>query len=212
MRKNNNHIKVASYVFKMGEGFDVMFKKIMKNHTALIYSLLIVCSGVGAVEKSDLDTKLEQANKMMQVDRPLMAVKLIGEALRGYRKNNNSLGIANAHYAYGNLYKSAVIQPYITIYDPTLKKSIKHFIKAKEWYIKEKNEMGVVKSLTGIGIAYAKKGDFKAACKNILESLQTYEAGKAKGIITSEHEILLPGHSDFGSVIIQLKKQANCNG
>ncbi|VAW50428.1 hypothetical protein MNBD_GAMMA06-1722 [hydrothermal vent metagenome] len=182
----------------------------MKNYTIFIYSLLIVCSGIGAVEKPLPDIKLDQVNKMIQVGRPLMAVKLIGDALQRYKENNNSLGIANAHYAYGNLYKNAAIRPYITIYDPTFEKSIWHFIKAKKWYKKEKNEMGVVKSLTGIGVAYAKKGDFEAACKNISESLQIYKTGKAQGIITNKQEILVPGHSNFGSVIIQLKERANC--
>ena len=182
----------------------------MKSYAIRICSLLIVCSGAGAVETTPPDVKLEQANKMMQVDRPLMAVQLMGEALRAYREDKNSSGIANAHYAYGNLYKSVDIQQYITIYDPTYEKSIKHFIKAKEWYEKDKDEMGVVKSLTGIGIAYAKKGEFETACKNFSESLQNYEAGKSKGAITKENEILLPGHSDFGGVIRQLKKQANC--
>ena len=183
----------------------------MKYHTILICLLLLASSGVGAIETSTPDIKLEQSSKMIQADRPLMADQLIGEALQIYKENNNSLGIANAHYAYGNLYKNVVIQPYTTIYDPTYEKSIRHFIKSKEWYKKAKSEMGVVKSLTGIGIAYAKKGNFKIACKNFSESLQTYETGKAQGIITNEHEILLPGHSDFGSVISQLKKRANCN-
>ena len=188
-----------------------MFKKIMKIHSILIYLLVIACTDVCAIEASIPDTKLEQSTKMIQAGRLLIADKLIGEALQIYKANNNSLGIANAHFAYGNLYKNTSIQQYKTIFDPTYKKSIRHFLKSKKMYKKDKNEMGVVKSLTGIGIAYAKKGNFKIACKNLSESLQTYETGKAIGVITNEHEILVPGHSNFGSVIRQIKKRENCS-
>jgi len=80
----------------------------VKSLIIIIFVFLSGCAGVGLIPTSDPDIKIQQAYKMMNDDRAIMAEDLIHQAMAIYVKDNNTLGIAEAYHTYGNLYKNNV--------------------------------------------------------------------------------------------------------
>src|SRR5258706_382617 len=86
---------------------------------ALFHALLLCglsagvagCAGVGITAKSDPAAKLHDATDLFdRQDRPLIAEKLIREAIASYQKSNDQLGLANAYRTYGFFFRSASIE------------------------------------------------------------------------------------------------------
>ena len=173
--------------------------------------MLSACAGINVIETSDPNVKLQQSKQMIQQGRPLMADRLILQAIELYKKNNNSLGVAEAYFSYAALYREDSIKSYKSIYDPTFQKSINSYQEAIIWFKKAKSEIGVAKTLASIGMIYGSRGDFEKTCSYLIESQNIYNTGKSNGTITKDPEILSPNFSDFDAVIKQLLKQENCS-
>ena len=169
------------------------------------------CSGIGVPSTSNPDIKLQQAERMIYENRPLMADTLISQSIEMYKENKDTEGLAEAYHAYGNLYKNYIIQPYKTIYDPTYMKSINSFQKAKKLFEQSKSEIGIVKSLVGIGMGYSIRNESNTACQYYDEALLKYNNGKRNGTITKDPQIFIKGYKNFGEIIEKILKQAKCN-
>jgi hypothetical protein len=178
--------------------------------TSFLAFLLTACTGMNVMETSDPNIKLQQSKQMIQQGRPLMADRLIFQAIELYKKNNDSLGVAEGYFSYAALYREESIKSYKTIYDPTFQKSINSYQEAIVWFKKAKSEIGVAKTLASIGMIHGTRGNFEKTCSYLIESQNIYNTGKSNGAITKDPEIFAEGFSDFGTVIKQLLKQANC--
>lgn len=78
--------------------------------TALILLALFGCAGVGIIQSSDPDRKLNDAADLWQrQDRPFPAERLIREAIVIYKERNDFHGLGNAHREYGDMLRSNAV-------------------------------------------------------------------------------------------------------
>src|SRR5436190_669032 len=105
------------------------------------------CAGVGVVATDDPAAKLHDAAYLYsKAGRPLIAERLIRQAIDLYEKNNDQLGLAEAYRQYGLFFLSPSIQKWNKVYrdsgfldksatfDTRYAKSIEYFEKAAAIY------------------------------------------------------------------------------
>ena len=69
------------------------------------------CAGVGIVATSNPVAILRDAtDRFERRDSPVIAEKLIRQALVSYQKNNDQLGLASAYRTYGFFFRSAAVE------------------------------------------------------------------------------------------------------
>jgi tetratricopeptide (TPR) repeat protein len=110
--------------------------------TALLF--LSGCSGIGVVETDDPLTKLNHAEALYsQQDRPLIAERLIFEAIDIYQQRGDSHGLGLANRAYADLLRSPAVTgkwaayyqkngfyDKVTTFDNRIEKSSEYYTKA----------------------------------------------------------------------------------
>jgi tetratricopeptide (TPR) repeat protein len=156
----------------------------------LIFSLflsvfLLGCAAAGVPYTNDPKTKLYYAYQLMNIEgRGLAAEKLGLEALSKFEKENNIIGIAEAHTFLGSYYKSYSYRQHKSFYerfneyDRTASKSIAHFEKSVEAFKKDSDYWGVSKATFSMGNAYATDKDFGNACAKYEGALEIYQSHK----------------------------------
>src|SRR5688572_29060447 len=69
--------------------------------------VLFGCAAIGVVQTSNPDTKLSDANELFRrQDRPIIAERLIREAIDIYRQRDDAHGLAHSHRQYAELLRS----------------------------------------------------------------------------------------------------------
>ena len=83
----------------------------MRKLGALFFLFMLAgCAGVGVIASSDPLTKLNDAEDLYQEqDRPLIAERLIREAIVIYQERDDPHGLGNAHREYADLLRSRSI-------------------------------------------------------------------------------------------------------
>lgn len=84
----------------------------MKNWLLSFAGVVLVagCAGVGVVQSSDPLAKLNTAETLfMEQDRPLVAEKLIREAIAIYQERDDPHGLGNSHREYADLLRSGSV-------------------------------------------------------------------------------------------------------
>ncbi|MDT8375360.1 MAG: hypothetical protein RQ867_01345 [Mariprofundaceae bacterium] len=188
----------------------------------ILTSLLTACGAMGYVKTNDPAVKTQQAYSLMSQDRFLMAEDYLLSALRILKENPNRGVEADVHFSLGNLYKNEGYHRHRTqferlgTYDGTYIKSINHFQKAKELFESVNSEVGVAKSLLGLGGAYGLSGDEKRGCAALRSALKVYNTAKSEGritsepgLITSEPIILNPNYKTVGEIVM-VRICSNC--
>lgn len=190
----------------------------MRAFIVLMVTLLTSCTGVGYVATSDPHEKLRQAYSLMSEDRPLLAEDTIGKALKTYDENNDGLGQAEAYYAYGILYSDDSYRgrwrklfEKMGTYDEDYSRCINNYEKAKRLFESSSSEIGVVKSLLGVGRCYAGRNDYASACNTYSSALTRYSEGKKSGAITKEPQFFDDRYKNTGEVIEGYMKYEKCN-
>jgi hypothetical protein len=185
---------------------------------SVILFFTIGCAGIGLRATSNPDVKIQQAYRMMDEDRALMAEDLIHQAMDIYNKNNNKFGMAEAYHAYGNLYishsyhnKWATTFKKLGTYDGSYMKSIQNFEGSMKLFNEVSSEIGVVKSLIGIANAYHQRNEDNKACVYYKKVLSRYQEGKENGTITEEPVIFDKRFKDMGQIINSYIKHYNCS-
>ncbi|MEJ2452138.1 MAG: hypothetical protein P8047_15995 [Gammaproteobacteria bacterium] len=189
----------------------------MKKLTLIIILLCSGCTGVGFVATSDPGKKLQQAYALIAQDRAVMAEDVIKQAMNIYKEKNDKLGMAEAYHAFGNLYmsksyhgKNAETFKSLGTYDGTYQNSINNFKKAIGLFEASNSEVGVVKSMVGIGNAYIEKSEPSEACKYYNQALSRYNADKKSGAISNEPQIFDKRFSNMGQVIEAYVEHYKC--
>lgn len=151
---------------------------------------LCACAGIGVVETGNPAQKLRDAEALFsQKDRPLIAERLIREALAISEQQNDKLGIANAYRTYGFFFRSGAVsgswseyyrkhgflEPSVT-WATRLDGSIRFFQKAVEIY----DGLGRFDASTNVylnmGHTYALTQDKEHACAAWSKALDRYHA------------------------------------
>ena len=135
-----------------------------------------------------------------------MAEDYLLSALRILEENPNPEVEADVHAALGNLYKHdgyhrhhAQFEKFGT-YDGTYMKSVKHFQKAIDLFKSIDSDIGVAKSLIGLGSAYGLRNEDEKQCASYRSALSTYNSGKENGRITFEPVLYNPNYKTIGEL------------
>ena len=172
----------------------------------IIIILITGCAGVGLVSTSDPDVKLQQSLQLISQGRYLMAKDLIRQAIVTYEQENNILGLAESYHLLGNLYKKPLNGG-----NADYSKSTTYFEKSVIFFEQANSEIGVVKSLVGVGNSYHLRNKDDAACQYYEKALARYTKGKANGTISKEPMIFDNRYKNTGDVINAFMLREKCN-
>jgi tetratricopeptide (TPR) repeat protein len=144
------------------------------------------CAGFGVVETSDPATKLSDAADLFERQgRPLLAEKLIREAIVIYEKNGDEIGLADAYRTYGFFFRSPSIRKWGRYYrehgfldksasiDLNLPKSIEYFEKAANIFARHRRFDALTNVNLNIGLTRIALGEQSAACEAFERSLRS---------------------------------------
>jgi len=121
----------------------------------LVLSLLAGCAGVGVFASSDPHTKLNDAEYLfMQEDRPLIAERLIREAMVIYQEQDDPHGLGHAHREYADLllspsvtgkwqkyYREHGFQDRSVTFENRREKASEYYSKALEYYARAESKL-----------------------------------------------------------------------
>jgi tetratricopeptide (TPR) repeat protein len=120
-----------------------------------VLCLLHGCAGVGVVASSDPLTKLNDAEDLfMRQDRPLIAERLIREAIVIYQEQDDPHGLGNAHREYADLllspsvtgkwqkfYRENGFQDKSVTFENRKDKASEYYSKALEYYARAESKL-----------------------------------------------------------------------
>jgi tetratricopeptide (TPR) repeat protein len=189
--------------------------------------LLGGCAGIGVVQSSDPLTKLNDAESLfMEQDRPLLAERLIREAIAIYQERDDPHGLGNAHREYGDLLRSESVsgkwqkyyrengfQDTSVTFDNRLEKASVYYAKALEYYAhaeKLLQETGRFDALTNVyyNMAYTSSildGRVKA-CGYYDLTMEAYNENIKRNPSTKPYS----PSGTFSEFIAAKKRQAGC--
>jgi len=168
----------------------------MRNSLATLTVLvhLAGCAGVGVVASSDPETKLSDASQLLtQQDRPLLAERLIREAMASYQGTGNAQGLGHAYRQYAEFLESPQVaaEPYYrqmrfqdatVTYDNRLAKSAEYYSMAiAQYQIAEKLYRAASRfdQLTNVyynmALSYERLNDAVHACGFYEKALGAYK-------------------------------------
>lgn len=189
--------------------------------------LSAACAGVGVVATSDPLRKLNDAEYLFeQQDRPLIAERLITEAMAIYQEQGDWHGLGNAHREYADLllspsvsgkwakfYRENGFQDRTVTYENRIAKASEYYGQAVEYYSRAVNplrEANRYDQLTNVyfnmAYSYYKLDDRANACRVYDKTLDAY----------NENIRRTPGAKPFSpsgtvvDLVAAKKKQAGC--
>lgn len=186
------------------------------------------CAGIGVVETSDPRTKLSDAQYLFDHEgRPLIAERLIREAIDIFQKNNDDAGLGNAYFTYAWFFLSPSIDKWGKVYresgfldktatfdsrfskaDESFAKSAEYFLKARDGLLRSSKYDTLANADRLRGIAYMRLKKRGASCSAFDESLESY---RLYINATEDAKLSLPkGYATYEELIASLKKTAEC--
>lgn len=150
-------------------------------------SLIVAgCAGVGVIARSDPATKLRDAGDLFErQDQPLMAEKLIREAIESYQNRNDQQGLADAYRTYGFFFRSPAIEGKWSRYyrekgfldesasfDARYGRSVQYLEQARAIYEEYRRFDALTNVNLNIGFTYEVMGYGAAACEAFDRSLE----------------------------------------
>lgn len=191
-------------------------------------SVLSSCAGFGVVESSDPGVKLSDAQILYsEQQRPLIAERLIRQAIGIYQERGDSLGLGHAHRTYAQLLRSPSIVKWQKFYrengfqdksvtfENRYDKSKEYFAKALEYYKKAETqfrETSQFDALTNVyynmSYSYQMIDDRANSCHALDQSV---EANAENVRRNPNAKVLIPnGYTSFTEVAASAKKRAGC--
>jgi tetratricopeptide (TPR) repeat protein len=183
---------------------------------------LCACAGIGVVETGNPDQKLRDAETLFsQKDRPLIAERLIREALATSEQQNDKLGIANAYRTYGFFFRSSSVsgnwaeyyrkhgflEPAVT-WPTRLDGSIRFFQKAAEIYDGLSRYDASTNVYLNMGHTYTLMQDTEHACAAWSKALDSYHANLR--VNPNARPQTPPGFPSFEDFVNSLRAHESC--
>ncbi len=160
-----------------------------------VFLLLSGCAGVGVITSSDPLTKLNDAEYLfMRQDRPLLAERLIREAIVIYQEQRDFHGLGNAHREYADLllspsvtgkwqkfYREHGFQDTSVTFENRIEKASEYYSKALEYYalaeskLREANQFDLLTNVYfNMGWSAYRLDDRKKSCAFYDQALEAY--------------------------------------
>jgi tetratricopeptide (TPR) repeat protein len=181
------------------------------------------CSGFLVFASSDPSVKLSDAGYLFdEYGRPLIAERLIREAIDIYQEQNDEVGLAEAYRVYGFFFRSRSIEKWNEFYrkhgfldkaasfDGRYQKSIEYFEKSHSLFHKYAKYDALTNVNLNMGRTYMLMNNRDKACTAYEESL---ENNRQNLTLNPEAKIALPaGYATYEDYISAVKKRAGCEG
>lgn len=184
------------------------------------------CAGVGVFYTSDPAIKLSDA-KYLEVNRPLIAERLILEAIDIYQQRNDVQGLAYSYFSYANFLRSKSIKSFEYIYrkdgflnkevtyDNRLEKSKEYVVKSLEYYKQAEKQYIEANKFDGLSHVYYISGwlywmlaDKDNCCKYFSKSLDA-NAENLRRI--PDAKVSLPqGYTSFKEFVLPIMNKVGC--
>ncbi len=144
--------------------------------------ILIGCSGVGVISSSDPKVKLTDAEHLFEEQgRPLIAERLIREAIGSCESTADQACLGEAYRVYGSFFKSRSVRLWnkyrehgfldnSATFDSRYEKSVEYFKKSREVFTSLQRFDALTNVNLNLGFAYAIMGDPIQACRAFDES------------------------------------------
>lgn len=192
--------------------------------TAAIAIGVAGCAGVGVAATSDPAAKLHDAVYLFDKEnRPLIAERLIREAIATYQARNDPAGLADAYLDYGFFFvsrsvavtwasyyrKQGFLDPTAT-FDHRLQKSDEYFEKAVVLYEAEGRFDAATNASLNMGFALGAMHATQAACRAFDRSLADW--GKNVRANPAARQDLPAGFISYGDFEAAVKRRYGCQG
>jgi tetratricopeptide (TPR) repeat protein len=182
------------------------------------------CAGVGVVATDDPAAKLRDATYLFdRQDRPLIAERLIRQAIDTYQSSNDQLGLAEAYRVYGFFFRSRAINGKWSNYyrkngflersatfDTRYDKSIEYFEMARKLFAESKRFDALTNVDLNLGFTYFAMGNGLAACRAFDQSLENNRENIRQ--IPDATPNLPVGFASYEEFITDQKKRSCCDG
>ena len=180
------------------------------------------CAGTGEVTTSDPAAKLRDAGDFFErQDQPVIAERLIREAIKTYRSNDDRMGLAEAYRTYGFFFRSPSLEgkwkkhyqengflEKSATFDSRYAKSIEYFEKARTIYLANKRFDALTNVDLNMGFTYVAAGKQAAACQAFDRSV---ESNRENLRLNPAAKPALPeGYSSYEAFLAERKKQYGC--
>lgn len=180
------------------------------------------CAGVGVVATSDPRAKLADAGDLFdRQDRPLIAERLIREAIEIYQKQNDEVGLAEAYRAYGFFFRSPSIEGKWSNYyrkngflEPNATfggrywRSVEYFAKSQELFAKHQKYDALTNVNLNLGHSYLLIKEREKACAAYDESLKNYRQNIDAN--PGAKPALPTGYASYEQYLAEVKERARC--
>jgi tetratricopeptide (TPR) repeat protein len=147
--------------------------------SALSALLLVGCAGVGVIATSDPEKKLSDASYLFdREDRPLIAERLIREAIEICKTKSDQRCLGEAYLTYGFFFRSPTIEgkwsknyrengfmEKSATFENRYEKSIEYFQKARQIFIQLERYDMLGNVNFNMGVSYEMAGEKKLACQ-----------------------------------------------
>jgi tetratricopeptide (TPR) repeat protein len=190
----------------------------------LLFCLIALtgCAGFGVVATSDPAAKLRDAGDLFdRQDRPLIAERLIREAIDAYQNNNDQLGLADAYRTYGFFFRSPSIEGKWNKYyrdngfldrsatfATRYAKSIEYFERARTIFAANNRFDALTNVDLNMGFTYVAMGNTAAACQAFDKSVESNHENLRQN--PTAKPALPRGFSSYDDFIAARKKQYGC--
>lgn len=195
----------------------------MKFAISVVSLALAGCAGFGVVAQSDPVAKLSDANHLLyQQNRPLIAERLIREAIDIYQQNGDEIGLANAYKAYGFFFRADVIEGKFSNYyrksgfleksasfETRYEYSLQYFDRAGRIYSAHRRFDQLANVTFNSGITQVLSGRFRAACRSFDASLESMRDNLRQN--PDAKPIVPPGFADYEQFIAGTKERYGCS-
>jgi tripartite-type tricarboxylate transporter receptor subunit TctC len=182
------------------------------------------CAGFGVVATSDPAAKLRDAGDLFdRQDRPLIAERLIREAIDIYQSNNDQLGLAEAYRTYGFFFRSPSIEgkwnkfyrengflDKSAAFQTRYEKSIEYFEKARTIFAASNRFDALTNVDLNMGFTYVAMGNRPAACQAFDRSVESNRENLRQN--PTARPALPKGFSSYDDYVTNRKKQYGCMG
>jgi tetratricopeptide (TPR) repeat protein len=183
---------------------------------------LVGCAGVGVVGTSDPATKLNDAGDLFdRQDRPLIAERLIREAIDIYQSNKDQLGLAEAYRTYGFFFRSPSIEGKWSKYyrengfldrsatfNSRYANSIEYFERARTIFAANNRFDALTNVDLNMGFTYVAMGNGAAACQAFEKSLESNRENLRQN--PTAKPALPKGFPSYEAFVADRKKRYGC--